>query len=202
MNFFGRKNKNSSSNSTTSFQFTSSTEAVVSTRPSPPPASAFGSHHTSTIELAATTTTPPTTNKSYDQTMQELSDFQIDSDDDGFDDVEFRDTLVTNATAHIQREQRTQRKTATIWTIAGVVIVGLCVGLVAVVVFSGAGGGGNNNTTAASTTRESSFDSTISPASTTVPQPMTIDNATFLNETLSNEIIFVNMTDIVLNEEP
>lgn len=153
MNFFGRKNNKKARSP--SIQFTSGTEAVVSTRPTPPPSIAFvhshadsGDHQTSTIELGPASS--PNNTKSYDQTMQELHDFQIDSDDsdnDGFDDVEFGDTLVTNATAHVEREQHKKRKTATFSVLTALVIVGICVGIVAAVAVGGSNRGASNSST-------------------------------------------------------
>ena len=123
MNMFGRK---TNKHTTPSITFTMGTRAAASASPTPPPTIAFRQQDVTEsrqIEL----TTPQ---KTYQDTMKELHDFQIDSDDE-LDDIEFGDTIVNNATRHVERRQRKTK--SIVWMIAGLMIVGVCVGIMAAV---------------------------------------------------------------------
>jgi len=166
MNLFGRKNN--SIRTTPSVNFTSGTEVMASTATASPPAIAFQhghnkSHQTVSIELtpaSASVKTTTTTPGAYHDTMKELQDFRIDDDEDSFDDIEFGEQLANAATTHV--EQVRSKKMRTIWVIAGIVFVGVCVGLIgAFVVNADNANGGNAAVSAPSTSTLISSDQTF-----------------------------------------
>ena len=111
-----------------------------------PPQMAFDQHHAheSThrgIQLSRTrpqsvTTAVSTAIRQPETAKERTNEFAIDSDDDEFfDDVEFGDVVVANATHHVEREAHS-RRISTNWKVASLLVVSVCLVFVVAVLLT------------------------------------------------------------------